>query len=96
MKPIQFGDYVLATKYRDGNPGDPWEIGRVTEIVMWPGDDITGTRYGLYSGLLYRRARRITLKRGAWLVDHIPDIERGGVSLWGWLRMSMKVKSSHD
>lgn len=96
MKPIQFGDYVLATKYRDGKPGDPWEIGRVSQMVTDPGDMITGTKYRLHSGLFYRRARRITLKRGAWLVDHIPDIERSGVSLWGWLRTSMKVKSSHD
>ena len=32
---VRLGDYVLATKYSDRDPGDPWRVGYVVRIIEW-------------------------------------------------------------
>ncbi len=32
---VRLGDYVLASKYSDRDPGDPWRVGYVVRIIDW-------------------------------------------------------------
>ena len=84
----EIGDYVLATKWEDGDPGDPWAVG----IYHGPsphnpdrhyvGDEETDTFYR--NG--YRRVGRITEEYGRFLLSISEDLERksppGSVNLW--------------
>jgi hypothetical protein len=77
MGPIELGDYVLATKYSDEDPNDPWRVGFVCKIVV--------RREGVYyvvgeeDGTCvdkreYRHARKITQEEGnEWLKNQMED-----------------------
>lgn len=92
----QPGDYVLASKYDDGDANDPWAIGFV--IAGPCGDrilvaDASGQPI-IFSGG-FRRVRKISRKRGAWLLGNAQKIEatalrrRSKRSIWSWLRHPM-------
>lgn len=78
------GDYVLATKYNDGDPGDQWCVGFF--------DHYEDGRYYVVGGdgrqfraNGFRRAERISEERGIWLLAHARAMERstpGSVNLW--------------
>ena len=98
MKP---GDYVLATKYSDGDPGDSYCIGFYDGTL----EKIGETRHMVVNGLGkqfrnngHRRCEPITDAEGRWLVEHFADFkpfehgvdEHGeevvvGWSVWDWL-----------
>lgn len=86
------GDYVLGTRWSDGDPGDPWAVGFLTTIHCTPigqrfvvaHADGTPIRAG---GFLY--VRRISFKRGAWLLENSDAIEQSGRHLGYWLRYPM-------
>lgn len=87
MTPIEKGAYVLATKWSDGDPGDPWGVGfydghRLDRhfIVDNDGKQI---RHG---GFL--RVGRITPETGRWLMENAAVLEAsppGSVNLWGMI-----------
>ena len=61
------GDYVLATKYDDGDPGDHWAVGFF--------DSMLGDRYMIvdgngdqFRGNGFRRCEKITSEQGEWMV----------------------------
>jgi len=84
------GDYVLATKYSDGDPGDAWALGFYNGQL-----DEQGRHYVLDSagknmrGNGYRRVGRIRGDVGRWLLGVAADqLERsrpGTVNLWTML-----------
>jgi hypothetical protein len=80
------GDYVLATKWSDGDPHDQWAVGFLKEIDIRASGDV---RYhiidnsgNLFRGNGFRRIAKITPKFGNWLVKHSKDIDNGNRSLW--------------
>lgn len=80
MKPLQPGDYVLATKYRDGDPGDHFYVGFFKEVYMHCG---TQVRYIIVDdegksprANGFRRCERIAPKLGKWIVEHASALER--------------------
>jgi hypothetical protein len=82
------GDYVLATKYSDGDPHDQWCIGIYEEQI---GDrhwviDIYGNQFR-HNG--FRRVKKITKERGEFILRHMNIIEYTDRSLWWWVRCSM-------
>ena len=90
---IQVGDYVLATKYRDGDPKDHWVVGFFSGVLP----KATGNRYMVadadgkeFRGNGFRRIQKISAQRGKWLLDHAYEIGNGSRSLWWWVRASMK------
>ena len=80
------GDYVLATKYDDGDPGDPWAVG-------FYGGLNDGDRHGvkdeaglwIYGGNRFRRVGRVTAEIGNWLMSNAELLERAPskINLWG-------------
>jgi signal peptidase I len=87
------GDYVLATKYSDGDPRDHFCVGFFRGMLVdWDGrvtdrylvEDISGR---LFRESGFRRCERIQRRTGDILVAAFPLIgNRPGRSLWYWRR----------
>lgn len=93
-KPLTKGDYVLATKYADGDPGDPWAVA----FYLEPGPDaLDKPRYRvshadgtlIYGPNGFRRCRRgLRADVGDWLLKNAKSLEAsppGTVNLWNML-----------
>jgi hypothetical protein len=80
------GDYVLATKYRDGDPQDHWCVGYYAGITAPhydpPRFDVVDGEGKQFRGNGFRRVEKITPERGAWMLKHARDIELSGLSVW--------------
>lgn len=99
VKPLEIGDYVLATKYSDGDPGDAWALGFYAgELDM--GNDKSAIkvppRYMVKDsagrnirGNGYRRVARIRPDVGKWLLEvaakQLEQSPPGTVNLWTML-----------
>ena len=83
---MEHGDYVLATKYSDGDPCDQWAVGFYSGPT--PSDrhmvvDADGNQFRPGG---FRRCEPITGDMGAWLLRVVPPMEMGcppGVNIWG-------------
>lgn len=91
---LEVGDYVLATKWNDGDPEDHWVVGTYTGMLP----KVTGDRYMVadaegnpFRGNGFRRAQKISAERGRWLLEHMKEIENSGRSLWWWSRARMNA-----
>ena len=92
---IYLGDYVLATKYSDGDPRDHWAVGFITGILPYR----TGDRYAVsdfsntgFRPNGFRRVKKISAERGNWLLAHAKEIDMGSRSVWWWARKTMREK----
>lgn len=91
-KPIKVGDYVLATKWNDGDPSDHWVVGFFTGLLEKTGADrhmVADEKGNQFRGNGFRRMEKISAKRGGWLLEHKKDIKDGAESLWWWLKAPM-------
>lgn len=84
------GDYVVATKYRDGDPGDHFCVG----FYAGPYDHYGETRHlvvdqngNQFRANGFRRCESISFDRGKHIVSHMPLIERyrNSYSVWDWV-----------
>ena len=88
MTILHRNDYVLATKYHDGDPCDHFAVGFLREV--WTRGDCV--RYGvedsdgkLFRANGFRRCEKISESIGNLLVDAIPVIGNvPGKSIWYW------------
>ena len=82
-KILAIGDYVLATKYSDGDPCDQWYVGffsgRIGSRYLVVDGDGNLTRHGGY-----RRCEQISRCIGDILVEARHNIVATGLSLWYW------------
>ena len=88
------GDYVLATKYSDGDPQDHWCVGFYAGLTNPekydpPRYDVVDGEGKNFRGNGFRRIKKITPERGAWMLKHAKDIELSGMSVWHFARCSM-------
>lgn len=85
----KIGDYVLATKYSDGDPGDPWALGFYAGVDHREGlQDRHMVLDGQGKNIRpsgYRRVGRITTEIGNWLWSQRDELERAPskINLWG-------------
>ena len=86
---LQRGDYVLATKYSDGDPHDHFVVGFIGDRL----DYATGVRYQVVDGNGqqfrhngFRRCERISAETGKTIVEHMKFIEMGAKNVWWWKR----------
>ncbi len=84
------GDYVLATQFADGRPGDQWRVG------FYSHSDVSG-KYVMVKKdsaatpmTSFLRAEKITEERGEWLIRHAEKIQLNGRSLWWFVRYPMQ------
>lgn len=78
------GDYVLATKYADGDPGDQWAVGWFTGMLPKGGmDDPSQWRYlvadqngNQFRANGFRRCEPITHEQGVYICSNQATLER--------------------
>lgn len=90
---LKAGDYVLATKWSDGDPGDQWAVGFYTGMLPKTSGDrylVADAEGKQFRSNGFRRVKKISADRGRWLLEHKQDIEQGGRSLWWWVRARME------
>lgn len=92
MKLPKIGDYVLATKWGDGDPQDHWVVGFFSEVL----DYSNYNRYQVvdfngnpFRGNGFRRIASISKKRGEWLLNNKEEIQKSYKSLWWWVKQPM-------
>ena len=87
------GSYVLATKYNDGDPLDQWAVGIYVGPTAPnydpPRFDVVDSAGKLFRGNGFRRIKKISTDRGAWILRHALDIQLSGRSLWHFARCRM-------
>jgi hypothetical protein len=86
------GDYVLATKYSDGDPGDHWCIGFYAGPTSHnpPRHDVVDSEGRSFRGNGFRRIKKITPERGAWMLERARFIEMTDCSVWHFARCPME------
>lgn len=87
--PLEKGAYVLATKYADGDPGDPWAVGYYLGTAP-DGRHYVGDSEGKsFYRNGYRKVRAgLDEDVGHWLVTYCKELEKsppGSVNLWTML-----------
>ena len=93
MRSLKINDYVLATKFDDGDPGDAWAVGYYAgkEGDRHMVNDAAGKQIR-YNG--YRRVGKIRADVGRWLLlDAAKSLEKsppGTVNLWTMLTVAAK------
>lgn len=79
---MKHGDYVLGTKFPDGDPCDAWAVGfyggKSGSCFLVVDDE--GRPMLRKAG--FRRVEKIPYHVGAYIVDHQSAIEDSGVPLW--------------
>jgi hypothetical protein len=93
VKPLREGDYVLATKWSDGDPCDQFAVGyfhgMLEDRFLVAAEDGT-----LFRASGFRRCERISKRVGHALVDAFPMIsDKPGRSLWYWRRHINALKA---
>lgn len=91
---IEKGDYVLATKYSDGDPGDHWALGFFDSMLP----KVSENRYMVIDnegnqlrGNGFRRIGKISRMRGEWLLRNKEVVEGSRISLWFWHRACLST-----
>ena len=96
---VNIGDYVLATKYDDGDPGDPWAVGFYageldmgntrSDIKVAPRYLVNDNNGKTIRPSGYRRVACIRKDVGAWLLNvaakQLEQSPPGTVNLWNML-----------
>jgi hypothetical protein len=86
---LRKGDYVLATKYEDGDPCDHFCIGFLTGILRKGSQiryDVVDNGGKLFRGNGFRKVEKITSEEGAQMLSIFPKIgNRSGPSVWSHL-----------
>lgn len=82
------GDYVLATKWGDGDPNDQWCVGFFDReddgrfyVVDNAGNQFRATGF--------RRVKKISQRRGEFILRNKEQVISHNRSLWWWARCSM-------
>ena len=82
------GDYVLATKFNDGDPGDNWAVGFYDREENGR-HFVTDNNGNQIRASGYRRVGRITTEYGNWLLGVAAKVLEqsppGSVTLWGMM-----------
>jgi hypothetical protein len=85
------GDYVVATKYADGDPGDHFCVGFYDSFYDHYGKArhvVVDSEGKPFRANGFRKARKVSSRRGTWMVRHLAHIEsmKDRYSVWHWWR----------
>ena len=92
MPKLKQGDYVVATKYSDGHPGDHFCVGWFDSMTNHdePRYNVVDSEGKMFRQNGFRRVQKISKELGEMLVSNFGAIENGGVSVWTWVRKFKK------
>lgn len=83
---MKIRDYVIATKYKDGDSEDYWCVGFIDKIVI----DSDGKYYYINTDAFDRgpflKSKKISGDEGWFFVTNAEKITRSGKSIWRYLR----------
>jgi hypothetical protein len=85
---MDFMDYVLATKYSDGDPKDHWCVGFFDSMTdhIPPRYNVVDAEGKQFRHNGFRCIKNITREEGAALLKSATEIEQSGESVWDWLQ----------
>jgi len=86
MEDFKKGDYVIATKYSDGDPKDHFCVGFFESMTWHNRYNIIDDAGQLFRHNGFRKAQKISREVGAKIVSHIKEIELGDISVWDWVK----------
>lgn len=86
------GDYVLASKFSDGHPRDPWAVGFFKSNIDGVPDrfDVVDSTGESFRRNGFRRVKRISDDVGSFLLQRAGEIECGSKSIWWWEKYARK------
>lgn len=93
-KRIEKGDYVLATKYGDGNPGDHFCVGFFSHMLAEDRFIVVDDKGVPFRANGFRRVEKISAECGAFIVNNLRTIEYSGRSVWGFKRNWKKLDAA--
>lgn len=92
---LRKGDYVLATKYEDGDPCDHFCIGFLKGVLRKGSQiryDVVDNDGKLFRGNGFRKVEKITAEEGKEMLSIFPQIsDRSGPSVWSYLESIRQV-----
>lgn len=85
---MKIGDYVVATKWRDGDPADHFCVGFFDH---WCGDRcvVVDSKGVPFRATGFRRWARVSPVRGQLILNARCVIETSGRSVWWWFRQPL-------
>lgn len=93
MGELQKGDYVLATKWSGGDPGDGWAVGFYDGILpkeAGPRCMVVDEGGKQFRQNGFRRVKKISKERGEFILRNKEFIACNNTkSLWYWARCKM-------
>jgi hypothetical protein len=96
MREPQKGDYVLATKYRDGDVGDHFAIGFydrcVIDVIGISKHYVVDSDGDQFRGNGFRRVAYVSKEKGEWFVRNLKAIEQADRSVWYWYYASRATR----
>lgn len=91
MSNLTKGDYVLATKYSDGDPMDHWCVGFYDGVTAPhynpPRFDVVDSNGRNFRGNGFRRIEKITEAEGRHMLSKPYSRIDIGISIWGLLKI---------
>lgn len=84
----KIGDYVVATKYSDGDSKDHFCVGIYNGTTEHTPQryDIVDSDGKSYRGNGFRRIRKVRQDVGQKIIDNLKNIEQSDRSVWSWVR----------
>lgn len=88
---MEKGDYILASKYSDGHPQDHWCIGIFDSMTAHtpPRYNISDYSGSFFRGNGFRKVKKISAKRAAYILENKKKIEESGKSIWWWFKQKI-------
>lgn len=79
---IKKGDFVIATKYSDGDPNDHFAVGYFQDMNSNNRFNIVDENGKLFRGNGFRKAKKVSKILGNKIIENIKSIEQSNTSVW--------------
>lgn len=90
---IPLGEYCFASRWPDGSPMDPWQVGFLDEIIFGENQICYKLRDGIGNkGRWFQNCRIITLEQGKEICEIYPQV-RGHLNIQNFLKNSPRERT---
>lgn len=79
------GDYIVATKYSDGDPKDHFVVGLFRDMTWHGRYNVVDDEGKLFRGNGFRRAKVVSAEVGNKIVTNMTIIENSDRSVWDFV-----------